>query len=91
MVLPSFEIVGHSTRPSLKFVSAFAAGPPAFAAAVADQRFCAPLRSDMKNSVLPSALHIGHASFAPPLVTGSYDGPLVPVLTSQISLSSRWL
>ena len=49
------------------------------------------MRSDMKYSVLPSALHIGHASLAPPLVTGSYDGPPLPFLTSQISLSSRWL
>ena len=47
------------------------------------------MRSDMKYSVLPSALHIGHASLAPPLVTGSYDGPALPFLTSQISLSSR--
>src|SRR5438093_1471010 len=52
--------------------------------------FWAPLRSDMKYSVFPSASHIGHASFAPPFVIGSYRGG-APSRTSQISLSSRWL
>src|SRR4029453_12079351 len=93
IVLPSLEIDGHSTRPSLNEVIAFAPGTaapgtaPCTAAPETLQMFCAPLRSDMKYSVLASPLHIGHASFAPPCVIGRYS-----VLRAiQISLSSRGL
>src|SRR5947208_16799730 len=82
IVLPSFVIDGHSTRPSRNVVSAFGAcssAPcaPALCSAVleSDQMFCAPLRSDMKYSPLPPAAHIGQASFAPPLVSWMYRGP----------------
>src|SRR5262245_48693182 len=125
IVLPSFVIDGHSTRPSLNEVRAFAPGTaaprtpaprtpapgtaapgtaapgtpapgaaapgtaaPGTAAPDALQMFCAPDRSDMKNSVFPSPLHIGHASFDPPDVIAEY---VPPAVTIQISLSSRWL
>ena len=90
IVLPSFEIDGHNTRPSLNVVTAFAlacASAPCTPRLETDQMFCAPLRSDMKYSPLPPAAHIGHASFAPPLVTWTYPASR----TIQISLSSRWL
>src|SRR5689334_6107684 len=69
MVLPSAVIDGQRTWPSLKAVIAFAAPLPPAAGAL--QMFCAPLRSDMKYSVFAAESHIGHASLAPPLVTGS--------------------
>src|SRR4029453_7554527 len=88
IVLPSLEIDGHSTRPSLNEVIAFAPGTaPSTAAPETLQMFCAPLRSDMKYSVLASPLHIGHASFAPPCVIGRYSA----ARAIQISLSSRGL
>src|SRR5471032_2511539 len=76
IVPPSFEIDGHSTRPSLNVVTAFApwASAPCTPRLDMDQMFCAPLRSDMKYSPLPPAAHIGHASFAPPLVICVYSG-----------------
>src|SRR6266542_222656 len=105
MVLPSLEIDGQRTRPSLNEVTCFGAPgtvapgtvapgtvapgtvAPGSVAPLRLQIFCAPERSDMKYSVLPSPLHIGHASFAPPFVSCSY----LVSRTSQISLSSRWL
>src|SRR5262245_58260943 len=97
IVLPSFEIDGQRTRPSLNVVSGFAGlkSCAAFDPVLETlQMFCAPLRSDMKYSVLPSPLHIGQASFAPPLVTCWYEGvasSFAAFFTSQSSLSSRWL
>ncbi len=60
MVLPSAVMLGHSTRPFENFVSWRAA--PSMAAC---QMFSLPLRSDMKNTDLPSPRHIGHNVFAP--------------------------
>src|SRR5205085_809869 len=70
IVLPSAEIVGHRTRPLLKLVTGRGAMSRDASSGCA-QRFCAPVRSDTKYNVLASALHIGHASLDPPLVTGS--------------------
>ena len=64
MVLPSFEIVGHSTRPSLKFVSALAAGPPAFITLWDRTRGSADVRGVAAMSSLPMYLNTTNPGLA---------------------------
>ena len=71
----------------MKFVSCFAGAVPVTGRV---HTFCVPLRSETKNTALPSAAHIGHISLAPPLVTGWYCG-VAPSRAIHTSASSRWL
>src|ERR1041385_289451 len=80
---PSYEIDGQSTRPLRNVVSCFAA---AVDPGVFTQTFCAPPRSETKYRDFQSADHIGHISFAPPVVTASYFGG-APSRTNQTSAS----
>ena len=90
MAVPRASIDGHSTRPSAKRVICLAG-----ASAVVDicQMFSIPVRSETKNSDRPSPAHIGHNSFAPPLVSARHADGLSGAdrSRSQISDSSRWL
>ena len=81
MVLPSVVMLGHNTRPLSNLVSCFAV--PSIAVC---HKFSLPLRSDMKNSDLPSAAHIGHSAFAPRATTRLYrEAAATPSDASQIS------
>src|SRR6185437_6862272 len=85
---PRAPIVGHSTRPLANRVSALGAA----ASGASSHRFSAPLRSDMKYSVLPSAPHIGHRFLPPPLVNirvyWFFPPGVLAGITRQISVSS---
>src|SRR5665213_556640 len=86
--VPLADIAGHSTRPSVKLVSWRADAP---ALADCSHRLAAPLRSETKNIVAPSGLHIGQPLFAPSGTIGVYVGMPRTSRTRSISLSSRWL
>ncbi len=83
---PSPEIDGHSTRPDVNVVSAVVVPE-----AARRQRFSAPLRSLMNNSVWPSRPHIGQSALAPRPTSTCTAGAVTSVLRVQISDWSMWL